>query len=83
MPKSSSERCGGGEGSAHDVHDDVYIIFKASQPRGRASGSRAYGRHEMQGVIIKCTRHECMMKHPDTAKKVGHNVSITSSTCIP
>ena len=35
------------------------IIFKASQPRGQASGSRAYGRHEMQGVIIKCTRHEC------------------------
>ena len=31
----------------------------ASQPRGRASGSRAYGRHEMQGVIFKCTRHEC------------------------
>ena len=29
-----------------------YIIFKASQPRGRASGSRAYGRYEMQGVII-------------------------------
>ena len=27
-------------------------FFKASQPRGRASGSRAYGRHEMQGVII-------------------------------
>ena len=26
----------------------VYVyIYKASQPRGRASGSRAYGRHEM------------------------------------
>ena len=37
----------------------MYMIFKASQPRGRALGSRAYGRHEMQGVIIKCTRHEC------------------------
>ena len=37
---------------------DRYMIFKASQPRGRASGSRAYGRHEMQGVIIKYTRHE-------------------------
>ena len=36
----------------------VYI-YKASQPRGRASGSRAYGRHEMQGVIFKSTRHEC------------------------
>ena len=35
------------------------MIFKASQPRGRASGSRAYKRHEMQGVILKCTRHEC------------------------
>ena len=34
-------------------------IFKASQPRGRASGSRAYGRHEMQGVMPKCTRYEC------------------------
>ena len=34
-------------------------IYKASQPRGRASGSRAYGRQEMQGVIFKCTRHEC------------------------
>ena len=34
-------------------------IYKASQPRGQASGSRAYGRHEMQGVIFKCTRHEC------------------------
>ncbi len=34
-------------------------MFKASQPRGRASGSRAYERHEMQGVIIKFTRHEC------------------------
>ena len=33
-------------------------LFKASQPRGRASGSHAYGRHEMQGVILKCTRHE-------------------------
>ena len=33
----------------------MYIIFKASQPRGRASGSCAYERHEMQGVIIKCT----------------------------
>ena len=37
----------------HYIH--VYI-FKASQPRGRASGSRAYGRQEMQGVIF---RHEC------------------------
>ena len=36
-----------------------FIIFKASQPRGRASGSHAYERHEMQGVIIKCTRDEC------------------------
>ena len=35
------------------------VIFKASQPRGWASGSRAYEKHEMQGVIIKCTRHEC------------------------
>ena len=34
-------------------------IYKASQPRGWASGSRAYGRHEMQGVIFKSTRHEC------------------------
>ena len=34
-------------------------IYKASQPRGRASDSRAYGRQEMQGVIFKCTRHEC------------------------
>ena len=34
-------------------------IYKASQPRGRASGSRAYGSHEMQGVMFKCTRHEC------------------------
>ena len=31
----------------------------ASQPRERASGSHAYERHEMQGVILKCTRHEC------------------------
>ena len=30
----------------------VPTIFRASQPRGRASGSRAYGRHEMQGVIL-------------------------------
>ena len=37
----------------------MYIVFKDSQPRGRASGSRAYERHEMQGVIIKYTRHEC------------------------
>ena len=37
---------------------DAYI-YKASQPRGRASGSRAYGRQEMQGVIFKSTRHEC------------------------
>ena len=37
----------------------LYIFFKASQPRGRASGSRAYERHEMQRVILKCTRHEC------------------------
>ena len=34
-------------------------MYKASQPRDRASGSHAYGRHEMQGVIFKCTRHEC------------------------
>ena len=35
-----------------DVVIQVYVyIYKASQPRGRASGSRAYGRHEMQGVI--------------------------------
>jgi len=34
-------------------------FFKASQPRGRASGSRACERHKMQGVITKCTRHEC------------------------
>ena len=34
-------------------------IYKASQPRGRASGSRAYGRQEMQGVTFKSTRHEC------------------------
>ena len=30
-------------------------IYKASQPRGRASGSRAEGRQEMQGVIFKST----------------------------
>ena len=42
----------------------MHRIFKASQPRGRASGSRAYGRHEMQGVIIKCTRHECSVCEP-------------------
>ena len=41
----------------------MYMIFKASQPRGRASGSRAYGRHEMQGVII-ITRHECSVCEP-------------------
>ena len=35
------------------------FIFKASQPRGRASGSHACEGHEMQGVIFKCTRHEC------------------------
>ena len=40
------------------------IIFKASQSRGRASGSRAYERHEIQGVIIKCTRHECSVCEP-------------------
>ena len=40
------------------IHAYVYV-YKASQPRGRASGSRAYGRHEMQGVIFKSTRHEC------------------------
>ena len=36
------------------VHHNKVImyadIFKASQPRGRATGSRAYERHEMQGV---------------------------------
>ena len=37
----------------------TWLFYKASQPRGRASGSRAYERHEMQGVIFKCTRHEC------------------------
>jgi len=37
----------------------VANISKASQPRGWASGSHAYGRHEMQGVIFKSTRHEC------------------------
>ena len=33
----------------------VYIrnIFKANQPKGQASGSRAY---EIQGVIFKCAR---------------------------
>ena len=40
------------------------VIFKASQPREWASGSRAYERHEMQGVIIKCTRHECSVCEP-------------------
>ena len=40
-------------------HNKKAHIFKASQPRGRASGSRAYGRHEMQGVILKYTRHKC------------------------
>ena len=38
---------------------NMYMLFKASQPRGRASGSCAYERHEIQGVILKCTRHEC------------------------
>ena len=42
----------------------LYKIFKASQPRGRASGSRVYERHEMQGVIIKCIRHECSVYEP-------------------
>jgi len=32
----------------------IYYIFKASQPRGQSSSSRAYERHEMQGVILKC-----------------------------
>ena len=44
--------------SYHTIHP-VHIFFKASQPRGWVSGSRAYERHEMQGVILKCTRHEC------------------------
>jgi len=30
----------------------MYVFFKASQPRGRALGSCAYKRHEMQGVIL-------------------------------
>ena len=30
----------------------------------RGSGSRAYERHEMQGVIIKCSRHECSVCEP-------------------
>ena len=61
----------------------MLIIFKASQPRGQASGSHAYGRHEMQGVIIiKCTRHECSVceliidayyKFPET-DAAAHNV---------
>ena len=38
-----------------ECHYYLYIIFKASQPRGRASGSRAYGRHEMQGVTCTYT----------------------------
>ena len=37
----------------------LLIFFKASQPRGRASGLCAYERHEMQGVILICTRYEC------------------------
>ena len=37
----------------------IIHVYKASQPRGRASGSRVYGRHEIQGVIFKSTRHEC------------------------
>ena len=41
---------------------NVQHIYKASQPRGRASGSRAYGRQEMQGVVFKSTRHECEPK---------------------
>ena len=34
----------------------TYIFFKASQPTGQAPGSRVY---EMQGVTLKCTRHDC------------------------
>ena len=45
------------------THKEVFTvdadIFKASQPWERASGSRAYERHEMQGVTFKYTRHEC------------------------
>ena len=50
------------EGYKQPVQEERVIelgsdIYKVSQPRGWASGSCAYGRHEMQGV--KCTRHEC------------------------
>ena len=45
--------------SPEDWTVNIALIFKASQPRGRASGSHAYGRHEMQGAMLKCTRHEC------------------------
>ena len=49
------------EGSRRGRETSLANIFKASQPRGQASGSRAYERHEMQGVILKCTRHECFV----------------------
>ena len=32
------------------------IFFKASQPRGRASGSRAYERHRLANVHWQCMR---------------------------
>ena len=53
--------------SYHTIHPLMYcayVFFKASQPRGRASGSHAYERHEMQDVILKRTRHECSVCEP-------------------
>ena len=43
-------------------------IFKASQPRGWASGLCAY---EIQGVILKCTRHECIVSHSGMLLYIG------------
>ena len=47
------------------------LIFKASQPRGRASGSRACERHEMQGVIIKSTELECYFPYTVSTDRVA------------
>ena len=58
----------------------INIIFKASQPRGRASSSRAYGRHSYNansGVAIivgKATRKLLYIEYETSIAQLAHRV---------
>ncbi len=61
----------------------LHIIFKASQPRGRASGSRAYGRHEIVFYTYIFSKQKTPRQVERVAGEQKHDIVILAElTCM-